>query len=417
VPGARLRTDSWWVVLEPAFATFGLLWLSRAMWRLGWDPYGHERVFGVAAAALLWVAWRRREVWNALRGCWPALLPVALAVASIAWSIRPDGTIRFAAGLVATTCLGLFLATRLDLRRQVACVALVCGGIVAVGLVVTAVAPEEGMMSGAHAGAWRGLFFNRNQLAPVAVLGAVACALVAMDRPRFARLAWLGMLACTLAAAGSRSRGAWIVGPLALAGIPLLVWIRRAPERTVRRNLAIAAIALGVLGMVALPHLDTILAPLGRDHTLSGRTRIWEHSIDAVASRPALGYGYRAFWRWAPEAKTIRENLGVPAVHGHALWLDVALELGLVTLALFIAGIAVVAARTLRFTLRGRAASDLWPALCLGVLLSFSLLEPALFRPSNFQWALYVALAAVVSQSESRDDPVNARSVAADVEP
>ncbi len=388
--------------LEGAFAVFGLVWLSQALWRLGWDPYRHEVVYGVAGLAVAWLAWRRHETWPALRRAWPALLLVALALASTLWSIRPERSLRDACGLVATSAFGLFLATRLDLHRQVGAVALAFGGLIAAGLLLVAFVPAEGMMSGAHAGAWRGLFFNRNHTAPVAVLGAVACVLFALERTgRLRALAWLGAAACVLAAAGSRSRGAWLITPLALAALPILLRARAEPSPRLRRLLVSASLACAILVVVALPRLDLILAAVDRDHTLSGRTRIWDHSLDAVATRPWLGFGWRAFWRWAPEAETIEERLGVEPVHGHAAWMDLALDLGWIGVLGFAAGVAWVALRTAGFTRRGRDPASLWPVSCLGVLLAFALLEPTLVRPASVQWALYVALAATVSAEQA----------------
>ena len=53
-----------------------------------------------------------------------------------------------------------------------------------------------------------------------------------------------------------------------------------------------------------------MLTALGRSATLTGRTRIWQMSLDNIAQRPWLGYGFGAFWRPGEvEARTMWQIL------------------------------------------------------------------------------------------------------------
>ena len=86
---------------------------------------------------------------------------------------------------------------------------------------------------------------------------------------------------------------------------------------------------LGV-GLLVLGWAD-LLTTLGRSATLTGRTRIWQMSLDNIAQRPWLGYGFGAFWRSGEvEARTMWQILHWIVPHAHNLWLEIGLELGIV---------------------------------------------------------------------------------------
>jgi O-antigen ligase len=54
----------------------------------------------------------------------------------------------------------------------------------------------------------------------------------------------------------------------------------------------IAAIA----GVFVYRYFDVLMYALGKDPTLTGRTRIWSSLLTSVMKKPILGYGYTAFW-------------------------------------------------------------------------------------------------------------------------
>jgi O-antigen ligase len=390
--------------LALALAVAGLLWTSRALDRLAPDPFGGGWVAALLAGVGLLLAAQRARVRALLRHGWPLLLPVALALASTLWALKPRSTLRDAAGLAVATGFGIWLAARFDARSQVAIAALAGAALAASALAVVVGAPQIGIMSGLHEGVWQGPFWTRNRLAPVASLGALACALAARLEPRARAPALAGLALCLGVLLGSRSRSA----ALALAGCGLafagVAGIRRLPPAR-RARAAAAAAALGLaLGALVLAHADALLAPLDRDATLSDRTRIWSLSLEAAAERPWLGHGYRGFWRRAPASAQIGAELGYHPYHSHNGLVELGLELGLAGVLAAAIPFAVFSARAAQRAASGAEGADAWPLCFLALFAAWNAVEPLAFRPAHCFTVLYAAaaLAAV--------DPAGGRS-------
>lgn len=377
-----------------------LVWISGATWRLAEDPYGPDWAYGLAAGCMAVCVWRWREVWPAVRAAWPLLLLVALAGISSLWSVKPTRTERSASGLFVTTCIGLFLATRFDLRRQIRIAAFSFGGLALATILLVLVAPELALMTGRHEGSWQGPFSNRQLLAPLAVLGGTACALCALEWPQRRRLAWTGAVLCLVAVVGSRSRSGLLTA-LAVAGaIPALFALRYAPGHQ-RRTWLLGGSTLAVVAAAAiLLFPEMILGPMGRDLSISGRSQIWGLALDAALTRPWLGFGYDVFWTWNEVWPDLTHAVGYYIGHGHSVWVDMALDFGVVGVVIFCGGVLLVGTRAVRFAFAQPAPAALWPLLCLGLLLVMSLIESTLRFSASAQWALYVALAVTVAEAQ-----------------
>jgi hypothetical protein len=91
------------------------------------------------------------------------------------------------------------------------------------------------------------------------------------------------------------------------------------------------------------------VAHLGRGHftrrNFGGRTGLWRFVLSAIRERPLLGYGYWAFWTPEKRQESLRA-LGWDAGTSHSIYLETALNTGLLGLALFLGllGLATVKA-------------------------------------------------------------------------
>ena len=91
---------------------------------------------------------------------------------------------------------------------------------------------------------------------------------------------------------------------------------------------------------------DSLLAVVGKDSTLTGRTDIWLATINLITEKPLLelllGSGYMATWL-PTDAPTVEiwQQLHWAVPNAHNAYLDVALQLGLVGLGLLLTIIAV----------------------------------------------------------------------------
>ena len=116
-------------------------------------------------------------------------------------------------------------------------------------------------------------------------------------------------------------------------------------------------------------------------------------SAPAVAAHPWFCYGYYAFWidENGP-AYWVRQAVAWRAPSAHSGWLETALGLGRVGVALFALQLAATLWRGVR-TL-GDATSGLWAPAFLGAFALYTFSESHVLQANNLFWTIYVAVAA-----------------------
>jgi O-antigen ligase len=358
------------------------------------EPPGYARIFFLPVYAFLaYVVWRDRKQATAAAFATPLLIGlIVLAAASTLWSIDSAATLRRAVWLALTMGFGLYLAWRYEWARLVTIVAGAFLVLIAGSLVLGALAPSVGRMSFEHPGAWAGFWTHKNTLGGIMALGVCVCAAAAYVEPARRKL-WLAAAAGALALVLlSTSKTALLATLLGLAVMAACVMMRRGPLHAI----IVAASALGgaiVVASVLLVAPDLIVAVLGRDLTLTGRTDIWEASARFVEAQPWLGYGYYAFW--LPEngpAYWVREAVAWQVASAHSSWLELALGLGRVGVVLFALQLGMTLIRGARAAMTPSA--GLWAPAFLAAFALYTLSESHALQANNLFWTIYVAVAA-----------------------
>ncbi len=358
------------------------------------EPPGYARIFFLPVYAFLgWAIWRARAQALSTAMAVPLLMGlIALAGLSTLWSIDSAATLRRVVWLMLTMAFGLYLAWRYDWAKLVTVIAGAFVVLVAASLLLGAVAPSIGRMSFEHPGAWSGLWTHKNTLGGIMALGVAACAAAAWVEPR-RRVLWsvtaLGALALVLL---STSKTALVASLLGLCVMGACALMRRGPLQTILVCAsALAAIVIGASIVLLAP--DLLVAVLGRDLTLTGRTDIWEAAAPAVAAQPWLGYGYYAFW--LPEngpAYWVREAVAWQVASAHSSWLELALGLGRIGVAVFALQLAATLWRGAGAVMRPDA--GLWAPAFLAAFALYTLSESHALQANNLFWTIYVAVAA-----------------------
>ncbi len=396
---------------EAAFAVLALFLFSQALVPLlvegngpaaggGGGAYEGNTVLrmmfaSVHALTLGFLLVRWRPAGAALRRAPAAAALVALAIASTAWSAAPDITLRRSFAFLGTTAFGIFLAARFDTREVLRLLAAALGAAAALSAVFAVALPGLGVDQGVHAGAWQGIYTEKNTLGQMMALAAMAFVLLRADAPRGRR--WPPAAGALLAAALialSRSGTALAVLLLFL----LLLGVLRALRwRATRAAPLVAGIALaaGAAGLLFVARYEAVLTSLGKDPTLTGRTPMWEALAASVGERPWLGHGYAGFWLGdaGPSARAL-ERIGWQTPGAHNGYLDAALQLGLVGLALLLAAVALAYLRSLAVVRATTDAAGLFPAAFLSILLVYNFTETMLLAANSIFWALLVAVLA-----------------------
>lgn len=361
---------------------------GSALLRYLWLP-----VYAVTFAGIIW---KIREVAQTCLRL-PFLMGLlAVCAVSFTWSIDPGLTQRRSLAIIMTTGAGLYVGSRYSWRTLIRAIAIAWFIVAATSFLTAIVAPALGRDFEIHGGAWKGLFYEKNQLgghmARAALFGAF---LLIMDRQY--RFFWAGLTGLsTLLVLLTTSKTA-LLGLLIAIGIlgAAAIMKRGMVFGLVTAWLGVVASAVGTGLLVFAPEL--VVAVLGRDLTLTGRTDIWIALMDFISERPLLGYGYGAFWDpGSNPGNWVREILQWEAPTAHNGWIEVTLALGLI-------GLALLALDFLMTIWRAACASiNTWTgvfalAFCAQFFL-FSLSESASLQQNSIAWLIYVALAAKLAR-------------------
>jgi O-antigen ligase len=342
-----------------------------------------------AAAALLLVRTPRAAT-AAAAAAWPVLLLVAFAAASSLWSAAPATTLRWAAGLMGTTIVGVFLAVRFDLEEQLVIVCTALGAVALLSAAMVIVPPAAA--GGGRGFRWAGMFEDNNLFGRAMCLSVLAFGVLAAERRDRRAVAVAGFVLCGILLLGSRSLAAQLVAGVCLLATATAARLRQRggdARRRVMIGCALGALLGGALLCYGSGHLPTVV---GRDPSLSGRTALWRETLRMSGERAWLGHGYATFWprAQAEPARLSSSVSGLPFRHPHNGFLETLFELGAIGLLGLAAPLAFLLWRALAFGLAPRG--SLWPLTCLLFLILSNVAESDFLRHKIF-WALYVAVA------------------------
>lgn len=315
----------------------------------------------------------------------PAL--VLLALASTAWSVEPGVTLRRAVAFAAYALLGVVMGVRWSGRELVERLLWLALLILASSLLFQLALPGLAVMAD---GAWRGAFAHKNVLGQMASFSILI--LLLGWRHRLLARALLGpaLVVALLFLLFSRSATSLVVTLIAALGLLLLG--RGGPSPLAKAALlAFAGAALALAGLWAILEPEQAVALLGRDLTLTGRLPLWDLVLGRVAERPWLGFGYQALFAVPAFADYVLLTLGWDAPNAHSGYLEVALGLGWVGLALALLLLAQAGLRALSALARGEIVLGQAALLLLFAHLLRNLVESELLQQTNLSWLLLVA--------------------------
>ena len=335
----------------------------------------------------------RRDAPRLAIWAWPVLALAVFAFLSAFWSDAPALVVRRAGTVTATALFGVYLAARGDLGDLVASLVKVYAIAAIASFIAIALLPQAATVTGDYyTHAWRGAFTDKNELGMACAVALILSAYAYRRRygPRW--LAGFNIAAFLVLLYGSESKTPVVVMLAALYAAFLVLALRRRSGVGLVVGYVLLVFGLAGTALLAVGWQD-VLAALGRDPTFTNRTRIWQLALEYIGRRPWFGYGYGGFWRAdSADANIFWAALGFKTPHAHNSWLELALGVGIVGVA--IAAIAWLAAiyRILRVTTAPHAEHV---AFCFALLAgSFfeNLSEFEFFRPGRLIFALFVAV-------------------------
>lgn len=337
-----------------------------------------------------------------LRRSWPLVLVIGWLFLSSQWAPYPDLTYRRGGFLIITTIalFGLALATP-EPARFLRVLVVISGFVMIINVVGVVALP--GLSIGPD-GAVTGLHPHKNsagQISLVSYLIWLVAAIGSRDlrwRAAFGlgALLWFGFLILTQS---KTSIGVGVLAPFAL----LVALNVLKTEGLVR--VAVVSMLIGLAGAIwfiilgiGLTGTDLGLLAFG-DLTFTGRTNLWEYLWDEIGNHPVAGFGYGSFWHTGLRSSPIDFASGWVATTGqaHNGYLDIALQTGLIGLALALVAILRSIVLAIRLASRRSVAPEestayITAVVLLGAILLLNFMESSYFRNNHFLSVLFILI-------------------------
>jgi len=363
-------------------------------------------------AILVWTRWRR--VLRAARQVWPLLLLVGIAFLSTTWSIQPMITFRRSLSLFISTAIAIYLGERYSIKEFARLLAEVLCFVIAAVLALYFVAPDF-VIDHSYGGAWKGLSSYKNTFGEHMALAIVALYFVRFHRFRWTR--YLFLFSAVVLLVLSHSATALVCCIVAVAAIPLWRFWRGGQSSPIYLVPAIVFCTAVVWGMV---NPGPILQALGRDATLTGRTRLWAVLIEEIGKRPLLGYGYASFWSVVTgNLLNVWARAGWMAPIADNGYIDLVLSLGLFGATAFFFVFIGSFRNAIHYFKYTREAIGVWPVTYLCLFALNSICESELLARGNLPFIVFatittsLALSKATAQSNAKRVPLDEAEVIA----
>jgi len=241
-------------------------------------------------------------------------------------------TFRRALAFLLSTAFCAYVVLRYDLTQIIRLIAVALFIFACISLFNLASNPSELISTDARKfGAWtngiNGLtFFGR-----VMAISTLIFWFLKKDLGGWRLFGWFGFLLSFFMLIKIQAATA-TVGVIITLGVIIALEVFRAYRPTIGTFLIVtAAIALPAAGLFFFS-LELFFEAIGRDPTLTNRTRVWEVATTfAAENHPWLGSGFRAFWtdaHSAPVRFLIYGSRQTDYGNGHSGYVDIWLELG-----------------------------------------------------------------------------------------
>lgn len=358
-------------------------------------------VYGITA--LLWLLYPQQIQKKAFKDK-PLWVLVGAAFLSTVWSVAPLVTLRGSAALLGTTMFGIYLATRYTKEDLIKLLAWALGVSAVLSLGFVMFLPSYGLQSYNRLIAWQGIYVNKNNLGCFMALSAITWLIFSLiSTSKAKRLGGLCFCGFSLVLLYFSKSTTSLVIFFMLLIITLFYLICRHYKPRLRLLFTFILIFSTVCLIIGLiSNIDISLTAMGKDATISGRTKLWYVVWQMIQQRPWLGYGYNAFWlEWNGPSRAIWRVLTWNPPHAHNGYLDVWLQIGFVGLVLFILSFAINFYRAIINVLRNDSIVKMFTLLILTFLLVHNITESTILKQNNIFWVLYTAVTTQLSGERS----------------
>lgn len=350
--------------------------------------------YGTGAFALSYLILLGSQVLNTIKQDKWILMVVFLSAISFIWSDYSDYTLELVqTELLQMSVFGIYIATRFTLKQQLHLIVITLLIAILMSFAVSVAMPVVGI---SEEGLLRGIFDHKNDASAYGILASISSFSLALERKEnkwdsLKNWAVFGIAIVFVLATTSKT------GLVLSIFIPLTIMLYISS----RWRGEIIAIVLPLIVLVIYVVLTTVisqwhflLSSIGGDPTLTGRTGIWQVSLQHIMERPFLGFGRGAFWALGSdtqfEASKAVAAIGFVAPHAHNGYIDLLLDIGFIGGLCFGISLVTLWIQSLRLAYSATMAEQIWP-LAFSIFITINnITESYLLWNVNLFWVFYV---------------------------
>lgn len=260
---------------------------------------------------------------------------------------------------------------------------------------------------GVHPAGWMGILGHKNQFSFYMALSAVVWLLNAINNPKQRRWSIVVVILAFYALNKGGSGASKVLTVVLLSLWGYLGFVKKLKPQWAFVSVLLFIIVSVCLSILITDNLEFIVVDtLNKDMTITGRTDFWPLVIDKINSEPLLGYGMNGFWQpWRgkefdPGGSIIVAKTQFVPPHAHNGFLDLALDLGWLGLALYLFSFFSSIAKGVLYLGRSQGTEAGLPLLLLTYIVMTNLTETGLHGMTG-HWMWFVIITTRVNMDAS----------------
>ncbi|MEY4397223.1 MAG: hypothetical protein RLZZ40_979 [Actinomycetota bacterium] len=245
----------------------------------------------------------------------------------------------------------------------------------------------------------QGIVGNANLLGALSVLLLTIALVRLAERPRRPIIIFdVALSAFVFARTGSSTV---LLAFVAVVAVWTFAWLARRPGQIAKWTIgAVMAAGLGAVAY-ALTHWPTFAALLGKSADMTHRFDIWSAVSERIAVRPITGFGFVGWWPTWEGWFSIHAIRNIRVSQAHNVWLDLAMQVGFIGVALFAVALAVLVWRWWR---RSSLPNATHSALISVALATIILVQSLTESRALSEWGIALVTVLAVSAKRSVED-------------
>lgn len=386
-----------WDIIRQGFQVAALPWIEVSVW-------------AVLLMGAMFVMSRDRLIADYLvlwRQNWILAVFIFIAFLSLFWTVSFSASLYRSAALLSSSLVGAYIGTRYSIRDLLDFLFRFGTILLIVCLALALFLPIMGVMGWEpYNGAWRGVFWHKNQFGSLAALFSLVFLVSGLSelgktdgKPALYFVFYLFSL--VLIYFSKSVAGYFLCLVLSFSTVLAYFWLKFLNRLTATHYYIV--LGFGILtALLLLLNLDFVFGLFNRDTSLTGRLPLWEHLIrDVFVKSPWVGHGFGALWSMSSFRIATQKVVGwgFPVAIGDNGFLDILLHVGLIGFIPFLGVLITLFVRSSKFAFQHLSIASFFPLL-LAIFAVLANVSFSLFlETETFVWLVMVASLFMVTKT------------------